>query len=144
MWSMQMQTEGTEARAEWATEWLGADTPEGALERDWRTRWQHTLDAAMADRPSRDIEPADHPDFTEEGLAKHIGLKKYESSVLVQIRTGKIGLRDFLHSRNVLDVMSPGCHCGAGRETAFHVLPECRDTEAQRANGSGGSLGVFR
>ena len=124
--------EGTEARAVWSTEWLGNDTPEEALERDWRTRWQHTLDKAMADRPGRDIEPADHPDFTEEALAKHIGLKKHESSVLVQARTGKIGLRDFLHTRKVPGVTSPGCQCGAGRETAIHILTECRDTEEQR------------
>jgi hypothetical protein len=88
----------------------------------------------MSNRPGRDIEPADHPDFTQEALAKHIGLRKHESSLLVQIRTGKVGLRAFLHSRRVPDVTSPGCQCGAGRETALHILTECRDTEAQRAD----------
>ena len=130
--SNQTPTEGTEARAAWAAEWLGTDTPEEALERDWRIRWQRAMDQAMADRPGRDIEPADHPDFTEEALSKHIGLKKHESSMLVQARTGKIGLRDFLHTRKVPGVTSPGCQCGAGRETAIHILTECRDTEDQR------------
>ena len=59
-------------------------------------------------------------------------LQKHESSLLVQIRTGKIGLRAFLHSRRVPGVTSPGCECGAGRETALHLILECRDTISQR------------
>ena len=27
---------------------------------------------------------------------------------------------------------SPGCECGAGRETALHLILECRDTTSQR------------
>ena len=86
----------------------------------------------MQERPSRDIEPADYPDFNQIALTKHNGLQKYESSLLIQVRTGKIGLRAFLHSRRVPGVTSPGCECGAGRETALHLILECRDTIAQR------------
>ena len=86
----------------------------------------------MQECPSRDIEPADYQDFSHTALAKHAGLQKHESSLLVQIRTGKIGLKAFLHSRRVPGVTSPGCECGAGRETALHLILECRDTTSQR------------
>jgi len=122
----------TENRAEWTRRWLGAGTAEEALERDWRARWQKQLGKAMQERPSRDIEPADYQDFSHTALAKHAGLQKHESSLLVQIRTGKIGLKAFLHSRRVPGVTSPGCECGAGRETALHLILECRDTTSQR------------
>ena len=118
----------TTARAEWRADWLGEHIAEGALERDWRERWQQQLDKAMQERPSRDIEPADYPDFTEEALLKHRGLQKHESSLIVQIQTGKIGLRAFLYTRGVPGVSTPGCSCGAGRETALHLLTECQET----------------
>ena len=86
----------------------------------------------MQERPSRDIEPANYPDFSHTGLTKHAGLQKHKSSLLVQIQTGKIGLRAFLHSRRVPGVSSPCCECGAGRETALHLILECRDTASQR------------
>ena len=37
----------------------------------------------MQERPSRNIEPADYLDFSHTALAKHTGLQKYESSLLV-------------------------------------------------------------
>ena len=79
----------------------------------------------MLERPGRDVEPADYPDFTQATLAKNSGLQKHESSLLVQIRTGKVGLRALLYSRGVPDVTSPGCDYGAGKETVIHLLAEC-------------------
>ena len=73
----------TTACAEWRADWLGKHIAEGALECDWRERWQQQLDKAMQERPSRDIEPADYPDFTEEALLKYRGLQKHESSLIV-------------------------------------------------------------
>ena len=73
----------TEARAEWAAEWLGTGMSEEALECDWRARWQQQLDKAMQERPGRDIEPADSPEFTEVALAKYNGLRKHKSLLLV-------------------------------------------------------------
>ena len=99
----------SEARAAWATRWLQGLTADEALERDWRERWQGGLDEAMARRPGRDMEPADQPEFTREALTRHTRLRKHESSVLTQMRTGKIGLRAFLYACRVLEVESPLC-----------------------------------
>jgi hypothetical protein len=37
--------------------------------------------------------------------------------MLVQARTGRIGLAKFLYSRKVPGVVSAQCRCGAGEET---------------------------
>lgn len=39
------------------------------------------------------------------------GLSKSQSSRLVQLRTEKIALRDFLFHRRVPDISSPACFC---------------------------------
>jgi len=56
-------------------------------------------------------------------LRLHIGLHRALSSVLVQLRTGKIGLRDYLFS--IGRVESRECPCGWGRQTVKHILIEC-------------------
>ena len=53
-------------------------------------------------------------------------LKKAESALATQIRTGKIGLADFLHKRRVPGVTSPACSCGWHRQTPEHVIMFCR------------------
>ena len=65
-------------------------------------------------------------------LERHEGLRKHESSVLIQMRTGKIGLRAFLHQRRVPDVLTPNCGCGAAPETPEHLLLSCRETAGER------------
>ncbi|CEJ95255.1 hypothetical protein VHEMI10746 [[Torrubiella] hemipterigena] len=50
---------------------------------------------------------------------------KHISSLVLQIRTGKISLNDFLFSRRVPDLASPLCRCGSGRETVFHMILHC-------------------
>lgn len=41
------------------------------------------------------------------------------------MRTGKIGLRKFLHERNEPEVKDARCGCRRGEETVRHVLTEC-------------------
>ncbi|EAQ86126.1 hypothetical protein CHGG_07379 [Chaetomium globosum CBS 148.51] len=60
-----------------------------------------------------------------EALRRHDGLSKAKSSLLIQIRTGGIGLRDFLFTRGVPEVLTPACECGEGRETAEHLVVWC-------------------
>ena len=63
----------------------------------------------------------------------HTGLKKAESSILTQIRTGRIGLASFLNRARVLDFPSPKCQCGRAEETASHIIAFCPCFEEQRS-----------
>ena len=60
---------------------------------------------------------------TDEKSSPHY-LSKAMSSLLVQIRTGKIGLRAFLFKRRVPEVTTPYCRCGLARETFEHIVLE--------------------
>lgn len=91
------------------------------------------MGAARARRTRTAIEPADTPLFGPEATEKHRGLRKHESSVLTQLRTGKIGLRAFLFQRRVPDVPTPLCRCGTARETPEHLALDCPDEEEGRA-----------
>jgi hypothetical protein len=57
----------------------------------------------------------------------------------VQLRTGKIGLRDFLFNIGVPEVTSAACSCGYERETPRHITvfcPRYKDAREQlRTNG---------
>ena len=59
-------------------------------------------------------------------LQLHEKRSKRHSSLLIQLRTEKIGLRDFLHQRGVPEVTDPYCVCGEGRQTVMHMLMRCR------------------
>src|SRR5208282_1113816 len=64
-------------------------------------------------------------------LRLYKGLRKAESSALVQIRAGKIGLRAFLYQRKVPGIDDPyylACRDEFGTaplEDAYHVITEC-------------------
>jgi ribonuclease HI len=59
-------------------------------------------------------------------LRLHQGLRKWQSALLIQMRTEKIGLRDFLFKRKVPGFDDPECECGHGRQTVDHILRQCR------------------
>jgi ribonuclease HI len=74
-------------------------------------------------------------------LRLHEKRSKRHSSLLIQMRTEKIGLRDFLYQRGVPDVTHPRYACGEGRETVMHVLMRCRrfkDLRRQELSGTPG------
>ena len=71
--------------------------------------------------------PAARPTFNYDALKKHHGLLKHESSLLTQIRTGKVGLRAFLFERKVLEVATPRCIYSDTLETAMHLVLDCQD-----------------
>jgi ribonuclease HI len=63
---------------------------------------------------------------TKKVLQIHEGLTKRQSALLVQLRTEKIGLRDFLFTQRVPGVTSSRCQCGERRQTVAHILLHCR------------------
>ncbi len=65
-----------------------------------------------------------HPPGTDI-LKLHEGLRKAESSLASQLRTGTNGLDAFFFQARVPSVSSPLCSCGRGRQTAKHVLIFC-------------------
>ena len=85
------------ALATWAVQWVPEDTnAEVVAEQAWHCQWQKEYDEAVRQQLMRHKEVADDPFFTEEAVCRHDGLCKAESSMLIQVCTGKIGLQDFL------------------------------------------------
>ena len=56
----------------------------------------------------------------------HLKVKRAKSSLITQMRIEKIGLKAFLYSRWVPEVEDETCECGAAKQTARHILQECR------------------
>ena len=52
-------------------------------------------------------------------------LTRPQSSLLTQVISGHVGLKAYLFSRRVLDITSPWCQCGKGRETPAHLFLDC-------------------
>ena len=69
---------------------------------------------------------------SEEPPKIHKELKKAESSVLTQIRTGRIGLAAFLNKARVPNFPSPICQCGQAEETALYIIAYCPRFAEQR------------
>jgi hypothetical protein len=86
-------------------------------ERAWIAQWHKETKGRTTYRHT--------PTPTKKVLRLHEGLTKRESALLVQLRTEKIGLNDFLFNRSVPDVTSPRCDCGARRQTVAHILIHC-------------------
>ncbi|TQS35556.1 hypothetical protein Golomagni_04023 [Golovinomyces magnicellulatus] len=97
----------------------------------WTRRWEHleSLRLQRNARPTcypaqcpRILRPGRPPDF-------HQGLPKHLSSILIQCRTGKIGLRAFLFHRGVPDILTPLCQCGTGPEDIYHLALRCPELQ---------------
>ncbi|CAG8977852.1 hypothetical protein HYALB_00011658 [Hymenoscyphus albidus] len=101
-----------QTRAEWAYKW--------DLEPRGRATYKYTQ------KPTHKI------------LHLHRRLKKWQSSLLIQMRTEKIGLRDFLWKRKVPGYNDPGCECGEGRQTVEHIVLRCRKFKDLRQREFGG------
>jgi hypothetical protein len=104
--------------------------------RNWKTRWRETetcrrrvSDQVINGYPviPQDTEP------TAKILGLHKNLRKAESSVLVQARTGCIGLNQFLYKQKVPGITSPNCTCSSNAETAQHIVLYCTEYPDKRA-----------
>ena len=82
----------------------------------WDERWEKHKHGAYLRR----IQPKRNP----KAMNKFKGLTRPMCAILVQIRTGKIGLNDFLHSVTKAETDRCSCH-GHPKQTAEHVLTTC-------------------
>lgn len=81
-------------------------------ERDWENASHGRVTYLLQPKPDKKV------------LKKHRGLRKAESSILTQARTGKISLEAYLYNIGRAD--TPYCsHCPGTRETVRHVLIDC-------------------
>lgn len=72
--------------------------------KEWKDEWANE----RRGRELRRLEPA-----PRRGLIKlHCGISKELSSLVVQMRTGKIGLREFLFGRKVQESRMEGANAG--------------------------------
>jgi hypothetical protein len=94
----------------------------------WKNRWQKQ----EAKRREQDFwdQVVGPPDPAI--LKLHKGLRKAESSMLVQLRTGRTGLRHFPNKVRVPGYESGQCGCGEGPETPRHVLLDCLHESERR------------
>ena len=65
------------------------------------------------------------PEITEKTLTKFKHLKRWEASIIVQLRTAHIGLSKYLHWRKVPGFPTPMCVCNIAQEEPYHVLFHC-------------------
>lgn len=85
---------------------------------DWAADW----DSESKGRTSYSYNPIPG----RRALEPHWGASKSLSSIITQLRTGKIGLKAYLHSRKVPGIDSPSCECGFRLQTIEHILFYCR------------------
>ena len=93
-----------------------------ASERNTLEQWEL---AWTSERTGRELHSI-CPKPTKKILKIHRGSGKAASTLIVQMRTEKIGLERFLHFRKVPGFDSPECPCRRGLQSAQHVLIECR------------------
>jgi len=89
---------------------------------DWAARWteeqrkRERVVQSGTDPGNCQAVPEDPPPI--KGILKlQLGLRKAESSVLVEACTGHIGLAKFLYSRRVPGILSAQCRYGTREET---------------------------
>jgi ribonuclease HI/exonuclease III len=101
--------------------------------RQWSNEWAQETRGRAAYRHN--------PTPSRRTLKLHKDLNKRESALLIQMRTEKIGLRDFLSSRRVPGHQDATCECRQGPQTVIHVLLRCktlREARSQQFEGQPG------
>ncbi|KUM56411.1 hypothetical protein ACN42_g10804 [Penicillium freii] len=83
--------------------------------------WDRTWAKETTSRPTRRLIEAP----TKSTLEYWSGLRKATTSILMQLRTGRIGLGAYLNRINRRETAR--CGCDLGNQTVIHVLLECQD-----------------
>ncbi|KAJ5458823.1 hypothetical protein N7530_010767 [Penicillium desertorum] len=99
------------------------------IKRDTKTVWEKPwsrIGVRMTARRTKKL--IEMPN--KSNLAYWKGLRKATSSVLIQLRTGIIGLAEYFSKIKRKD--SPRCQCDMGNQSVRHVLLECPLLEEQR------------
>ena len=95
------------------------------FQEEWSSRWGGTERGVDLRRIC--------PTPTKEVLSIHQGALRWQSSIITQLRTGKIGLASFLYSRKVPGVRDGKCSlCKREDQTVGHVLLRCPAIQVQR------------
>ena len=87
----------------------------------WK-EWEETWESETRGRELFKVTPRP----TRSVLKLHKCLGRSLSTILTQMRTGKIGLRQYLYSRNVPNITDNRCGCRQASQTVAHVLLTCR------------------
>ena len=104
------------------------ETVKTAIAADGRDRWKHRWETGTKGAHSRVLQPR----LNAKILHIHDGLKRHQSSISMQLRTGKIGFRFFLYQRKVPGIEDPFCQMCNELETVQHVLLRCPRWEELR------------
>jgi len=89
------------------------------LRREAKVEWERTWALEKTSRPTRRLIKVP----TKKTLKYWFGLCKATTSILMQLRTGRIGLGAYLARINRRE--SARCDCELGNQTVAHVLLEC-------------------
>ena len=90
-----------------------------AIKQHYQRQWQHKWSRTDHGADLRRICPTP----TKEILTVHQGASRYQSSVITQLRIGKIGLASFLYSQKVPGIESGVCTlCKREDQIVGHVL----------------------
>jgi exonuclease III len=98
------------------------------VEKEWVERWRK-----YKERERNHTHPADEGSQKNNMILVHRGLSKAESTIITQIRTGRIGLRGYLHTRKVPGFETGACQCGQEYQDARHMLQCSLVTEGREA-----------
>ena len=111
--------------------WAGNHRTRKVQDEQWTQRWGRLRAEAdtLGNRRSHARPRGGFEKPHIRALARHQALRKHESSLLIQIRTGKIGLRAFLFEIRVPDIVTPQRRCGGAPETVAHPLPHCPELD---------------
>ena len=97
-----------------------ASAAKTVVRREAHLRWEQQWESTKTSAPTKRLIAAP----TKHSLRVYAGLRKAHSSVLMQLRTGRIGLNHFLYKIGLRG--SDRCGCDEGSQTPKHILLECR------------------
>jgi ribonuclease HI len=96
------------------------------IRREAKAEWEKSWITEKTSRPTKRL--VELP--TKKTLEYWSDLRKATASILMQLRTGRIGLAAYLHRINRRE--SARCSCNLGTQTVSHVLLECPQLQDER------------